>query len=330
MRYLTGAALAAVSLFVADQLAAAELCRELSLSYTSGDIDGHLQAPFEGFNSNPPGPSRQSFSDLGYDGFHQLNFKGSYQYAQNRFYLRYDRTRLDNDINLPADPLLLAADTNAQTLNPPLNVFDYGSFVAADVGNFTVPVNFSSQLDLYRLGYQRLFELEFIGRKLILAPGAELAVFDFDYRQTLDRGAAPIAQGTPSLNPDFIGTGPIPWDILDSIDSTAAFAIAIPTDINRSYTKTGLRIGGEAKYWLSERFALTAELYDSVPVDDWPEIFNAKLGLRFKLFAGAHTAVYLHGSYGREAIEYRDEDSFSDDVRAEYRDLLEGGISVRF
>lgn len=279
-------------------------CREVSLGYTSGHIDGHLRAPF----ADLPGgePLRPDFNDLGYDGFHQLNFAGHYDYGRNRFYLHYDRTRLNEN----------HVDLRLRGLDGEITPF--------------TPVVVSSKLDLYRLGYRRLFDTELWGNRLVLAPGAELVALDFEHRQRIDTDALP--EVVPDLDFDFIGPGGdfsgLPADIIGE-DFPGDIAIAVPTDIDRSYTKTGLRIGAEAEYALGERLSLTAELYDSIPASNWPEIFTAKLGLRFKVFDSSRASLYLFANAGHETLEYEN-DSRGDDIKAEYRDLIQGGISLSF
>ncbi|WP_250461322.1 hypothetical protein [Microbulbifer litoralis] len=295
--------LAALAAFLLPHAASAdEFCRDISLGYTSGDIDGHVQAPFSRYPDSTP--LRANFSEQGYDGFHQLNFSAGYNYGRNRFRLDYDRTRLgDNRADIPLSSL-------------------------ADEITAPVPVVVSSRLDLYRVGYERLFDMELFGRPLTLAPGAELAILDFDHRQRLDPDAIPTV--TPVEDLDTIDFGDAFYDGVPSgiFDGDPGFVIAVPTEIDRSYTETGIRLGGEAKYRLSERFSLTAELYDSIPVDGRPEVFTGLIGLRLEVFATDSVALDLELRGGRETIEY--EDHPADDLRAEYRDLVEGRIRLRF
>lgn len=297
MTHLHRAALLAACLgFSSTSPAAEQLCREISLSYTSGDLGGHLQAQPEG----PMGlldPPRYSYSALGIDGFHQWNLKGRYDYARNRFYLGYDRTRLRREVQI--EQSLTIGD------NPP--------------HSFWIPMDFSNRLDLYRLGYRRLFEMQ----ALTLAPGAEIIALDFDYQ--LEHQAPLVEPGVVGvLDPSLISFGDFvnlrPWE--------PAFTIAAPPlATDRSYTKTALRIGGEVEYRLGERWSLSAEIYDSVSGSGRPRLFSATLDLRFTVFSGQHSAVQLYVGTGRETLRYS---SGADNVRAEFRDLLRGGISLSF
>lgn len=290
-----------------------ELCREISLGYTSGDIGGYPQGPANlaviGFS---PVNHGSDFNTLGFDDFHQWNFEGGYHYGRNRFYLGYDRTRLNNEFDI----------------EPPTEEELAG---VSSPGGFTVvrtPLDVSTQLDYYRLGYQRLFELEWLGRRLTLAPGVEMNVLDFDYRLNMETTLVPVEDSVYAFDPDA------PFSSIDDASGVlgdADFSIAEPIAVIRpDYTKWGLRIGGEAEFHLSERLSLTAELYDTAGIDDWPDVFTGKLGFRFRLYEGNNTAIDLFGRGGAETIKLNRDETRWNDLRAEYRDLIEGGIRVRF
>lgn len=291
-------------------------CREISIAYTSGHIDGYPQGPANTVlvNGYTPIPD-YSFNSLGFDGFHQWNFKSHYDYGRNRFYLDYDRTRLENDYNFPVPT---AEDFEGTSSPYP------GSFIAV-----SIPQNFSGRLDYYRLGYQRLFEFEWLGRSLTLAPGVEMNVLDVEKRIEVERHLIPPEYVAVIPDYDIIGGGAYidPADPSYTIDQPP-YSQVVTAD--PGYTKWGLRIGGEADYQLSERLSLTAELYDTAPIDDWPDVFTAMLGVRYRVYGGESASVDLFARGGAETIKLDRGETPWNDLRAEYRDLIQGGISVRF
>lgn len=297
-----------------------ELCREISLGYTSGDIDGYPQGPSNlAVMAFSPVHRGSDFNSLGFDDFHQWNFESAYSYGRNRFYLHYDRTQLDNDFDIePPSEEDLAGVTSPS------------GFIAV-----RTPLDVSTQLDYYRLGYQRLFELEWLGRRLTLAPGVEMNVLDFDHQLDIETTLMPIEPGSssPSSIYESLNTSAYFSDAnaIAAFTANPDFAVARPIAVvHPDYTKWGLRIGGEAEFHLSERLSLTAELYDTAGIDDWPDVFTGKLGFRFKLYEGNSAAIDLFGRGGAETIKLDRDKTPWNDLRAEYRDLIEGGIRVRF
>lgn len=320
------------SLFGSVHLSASDFCRELTLAYSDGDIGGRLQAPFEDFPDTAF--SRRSFAELGYDGFHQLTANGRYQFQQHRFYINFDRTRLDTQAD--ADLSFSTTGDFDPNTGVPSGIADGGALSGSNGGLiFTdadgvvgiaqplqVPVKTNIDLDLYRLGYQYEFTHSVFDRRLELSPGVELAMLDFDYRLQVE--APVVTPGNPSLSPSF-GVDAIFTQIPDP--DFAAFAVAIPTSVDRSYTEGALRIGGTAEFWLNERLSLTAEVYDSLPVDDWAQVRSVMAGIRFSAYRWAKAELLFQLRAGQETLEYEDG---LDDLRAEYRDLVEGAVSVRF
>lgn len=165
------------------------------------------------------------------------------------------------------------------------------------------------KLDLFRLGFGRRFHREISGRSLLLYPCVELTAFDFHYEVNRtaesDRKAA------------------VPEGLVEEEMPEVRYG-----DINRSYTKTGIRLGARAEYLLGWRLALTARFLNSLDIDNQPQVRTASLGLRYRVSESEHEASYLYLRLGREVLDYRDEQPLPNHIRAEYKNLVSIGLST--
>lgn len=99
-------------------------------------------------------------------------------------------------------------------------------------------------------------------------------------------------------------------------------------DINRSYTKTGARLGARAEYFLGSRLAFTARFLDSLEINSQPQVLTASLGLRYRLSESVREAIYLHFRLGNEVLDYMDRRLFPNHVHVEYKSLASVGLSA--
>jgi|GEM_PF-1593702 len=165
------------------------------------------------------------------------------------------------------------------------------------------------KLDLFRLGYGRRFHREISGKSLLFYPCVELAALDFHYkvvRTTEPAHKASVPEGLVAEEMPEVRYG----------------------DINRSYTKTGIRLGARAEYLFGRRLALTARFLNSLDIENQPQVRTASLGLRYRVSESEQEASYLHFQLGREVLDYRDEQPLPNHIRAEYKNLASIGLSA--
>ncbi len=144
------------------------------------------------------------------------------------------------------------------------------------------------QLDWYRLGYQYEFALDLEGeQQLLLAPGIQGVILDFDYQ--LDGGGA--------------------------------------LQVDRSYAKGGVRIGGTVEWLTGGPFSLEAGAWWGMPISNTAEILSVELIGRYR-FWDDRAAAYLGVAF--ESIEYEDDQSVPNHIDVDLGPLLVAGFEIRF
>ncbi len=253
-----------------DYAATSSLRFDLHGRFLHGDIEGFLQTP-RGGQAGTTSTNRPAFDELGFDDVEIFDTSLTVQRDQHIFSAGARLIRLDGSATLTDDLI-------SQNVTYPA-----GSFVTSDV-----------QLDWYRLGYR--YEFSFDpggGNRLLLSPGAEAVMFDFDYQ--LD------------------GPGELRTD--------------------RSYAKGGVRVGGTAKWLTSGRFSLEAGGFWGIPIDGSAEIFSAELVARYRLWGadsqrGAGGSVFLGVAW--DEIEYEDDQATPNHINVEMGPLIIVGFEIRF
>ena len=147
------------------------------------------------------------------------------------------------------------------------------------------------QLDWYRFGYQYEFSID-------LGEGSG----EFDL--------------APGVEADLL-------DFSYSLDGGGAHA-------HRSYAKPGLRIGGTIEWLTDSPFSVEATAFWGLPISDTVQVLSLDLVGRYQLWGRRNSGGSAFLGIGYESIQYEDNQTLSNHIKADIGPLLIAGLQVQF
>lgn len=98
--------------------------------------------------------------------------------------------------------------------------------------------------------------------------------------------------------------------------------------VDRAYAKPAVRLGGELDWRLTERLSMRARAFESLPLSNTPSILSLGLRAFYRLLDSQDCSIdaYVGVSYHR--IDYEDDQTVPNHIRAEMGPLFEGGLSL--
>ena len=97
--------------------------------------------------------------------------------------------------------------------------------------------------------------------------------------------------------------------------------------MDRAYAKPAVRLGGELDWRWTQRLSMRARAFESLPISNTPSILTLGLRAFYCLIDSQENPLdaYVGVSYHR--IDYEDDQTVPNHIRAEMGPMLEGGLS---